>query len=268
MSLTLFQRMFESNQKFKTIICWTCSHFNHRNLSSLFLIFSLSACDFLSLLLSQICLDFCCEFIVIANRLIFDSSWCQVNEVKHNLVIDNKWMNLNLNLIICRSSLVLLSTHTNTIENALTTAKIIIASIPIYSLFKHLISIIYGHFTLMTFCNSIFISQTFCFFLCTLQFDNVNNCLNRLHTLAVGGLDGITTNDICTGKLQAILDLFYALSVYKQAKQKSGVPINKQLSQSAAPQATLQQIHQPLTQQTQLGPQPNTVNASNEMLNR
>lgn len=84
----------------------------------------------------------------------------------------------------------------------------------------------------------------------------------------MGGLDGITTNDISTGKLRAILDLFYALSVYKQAaKQKTGVPINKQLTQQA-PQTSVQQIHQPNTQQTQLGLQPNTVNASNEMLNR
>lgn len=99
------------------------------------------------------------------------------------------------------------------------------------------------------------------------QCDNVNNCLNTLHTLAVGGLDGIASEDICTGKLKAILDLFYALSVYKQtAKQKSGVSINKQLTQ--APQTSVQQVHQPLTQQTQLGLQPNTVNASNEMLNR
>lgn len=109
----------------------------------------------------------------------------------------------------------------------------------------------------------------------------MNNCLNTLHTLAVGGLDGITTNDICAGRLRTILDLFYALSAYKQAaKQKSGVSITKQQQQQqqlygniqaspAATQAT-QPIHQPVTQQQQqqIASQPNTVNASNEMLNR
>lgn len=121
---------------------------------------------------------------------------------------------------------------------------------------------------LMIFCNSIFITQ---FLIFASQFDNVNNCLNTLHTLAVGGLDGIKTSDIYEGKLKTILELFYALSVYKQtAKQKSGVSTAKQLTQ--APHASLTQsqpAHQPHIQQTvQLGSQPATVNASNEMLNR
>lgn len=116
----------------------------------------------------------------------------------------------------------------------------------------------------MIFCNSIFITQ---FLIFASQFDNVNNCLNTLHTLAVGGLDGIKTSDIYEGKLKPILELFYALSVYKQtAKQKSGVSTVKQLTQ--APHAS-QPAHQPHIQQTaQLGSQPTTVNASNEMLNR
>lgn len=109
----------------------------------------------------------------------------------------------------------------------------------------------------------------FSFFCSLLQFDNVNNCLNTLHTLAVGGLDGITTNDICSGRLRAILDLFYALSVYKQAsKQKSGVTTNKQQAQNQQPSTQTQQITQSSSQHNQLGQQPSTVNASNEMLNR
>lgn len=110
-----------------------------------------------------------------------------------------------------------------------------------------------------------------CFFLLSFlhsQFENVNNCLNTLHTLAVGGLDGITTNDICSGRLRAILDLFYALSVYKQAaKQKTGVSIgSKQQAQQATAQT--QPIPQSTSQQNHIGQQPATVNASNEMLNR
>lgn len=114
------------------------------------------------------------------------------------------------------------------------------------------------------FLNSIFYISILIVFS---QFDNVNNCLNTLHTIAVGGLDEITTNDICSGELRKILDLFYALSVYKQAaKLKSGVSTGKQPTH--APQASTQPIHQPLSQQTQPGLQPATVNASNEMLNR
>lgn len=63
--------------------------------------------------------------------------------------------------------------------------------------------------------------------------------------------------------------MFYALSVYKQAvKQKSGGSTQKQLTQAPHTSTQLQPTHQPLTQQTQLGLQPTTVNASNEMLNR
>lgn len=97
----------------------------------------------------------------------------------------------------------------------------------------------------------------------------------------MGGLDGITTNDICSGRLRAILDLFYALSVYKQAsKQKSGVSIKQSPKRTAIDKVTSEeigvgssigcnnQIQQSLSQHNQLGNQPSAVNASNEMLNR
>lgn len=86
----------------------------------------------------------------------------------------------------------------------------------------------------------------------------------------MGGLDGIKTTDIYEGKLRTILDLFYALSVYKQTakQQKSGVSTAKQLAQAPHASVQLQPAHQPHIQQTQLGSQPTTVNASNEMLNR
>ena len=39
----------------------------------------------------------------------------------------------------------------------------------------------------------------------------------------MGGLDNITTNDICAGRLKAVLALFFALSRFKQqAKQIKG----------------------------------------------
>lgn len=125
------------------------------------------------------------------------------------------------------------------------------------------------------YCCYFFSHTIFWFLFCVyLQFDNVNNCFNTLHRVAVGGLDRIATKDICAGELGAIYDLFYALSVYKQAtKQKTGVSINNkqqpQAPQTASAQAASQSIHQPLAQQQQqLGSQPNIVNASNEMLNR
>lgn len=114
------------------------------------------------------------------------------------------------------------------------------------------------------------ISFLFACFFVHLQFDNVNNCLNTLHTIAVGGLNGITTKDICAGNTLTIFNLFYALSLHKQAvKQKSGVSINskqQQAPQAASAQTATQPIHQPLAQQQQQQ-QSNTVNASNEMLN-
>lgn len=123
-----------------------------------------------------------------------------------------------------------------------------------------------------------FMFFVFFLFFFSLQFDNVNNCLNTLHTLSVGGLDGITTNDICSGRLRAILDLFYALSVYKQAsKQKLGGSIKQSPKRTAdkveeadggSSISCNNQGQQPLSQSTQLGNQPTAVNASNEMLNR
>lgn len=57
------------------------------------------------------------------------------------------------------------------------------------------------------------------------QYENVSNCLNTLSAHSVGGLDAITTNDITSGRLKAILALFFALSRFKQAnKQKIKQP--------------------------------------------
>lgn len=67
------------------------------------------------------------------------------------------------------------------------------------------------------------------------QYDNVNSCLKVLAASNVGGLEAVTTNDICTGRLQAVLALFFALSRYKQAsKQKSVVctPAKQQIYQN------------------------------------
>lgn len=89
------------------------------------------------------------------------------------------------------------------------------------------------------------------------QYDNVNSCLNVLRSSNVGGLEAITTNDICTGRLKALLELFFALSRYKQAsKQKSVV---------CSP-AKQQQLY--VTLHTQQNPV--VVNATNEnnMTNR
>ncbi|CAD6997743.1 unnamed protein product [Ceratitis capitata] len=62
-------------------------------------------------------------------------------------------------------------------------------------------------------------------------YDNVNACLNVLRSQAVCGLDNITTNDICAGKLKAVLALFFALSRYKQQ--------SKQLSTTTTPNANV-----------------------------
>jgi hypothetical protein len=42
----------------------------------------------------------------------------------------------------------------------------------------------------------------------------------------VPGVDGITTNDIITGRLKAVLSLFFSLSRYKQAS-KLKAPVSK-----------------------------------------
>ncbi|XP_028895905.2 protein sickie isoform X4 [Zeugodacus cucurbitae] len=63
------------------------------------------------------------------------------------------------------------------------------------------------------------------------MYDNVNSCLNVLRTQAVCGLDNITTNDICAGRLKAVLALFFALSRYKQQ--------SKQVSTSTTPNANV-----------------------------
>ncbi|XP_062542460.1 protein sickie-like [Armigeres subalbatus] len=54
------------------------------------------------------------------------------------------------------------------------------------------------------------------------RYDNVNSCLTVLRQHQVGGLESVTPNDICSGRLKAVLSLFFALSRYKQAtKQKA-----------------------------------------------
>ncbi|XP_036322412.1 serine-rich adhesin for platelets-like [Rhagoletis pomonella] len=63
------------------------------------------------------------------------------------------------------------------------------------------------------------------------MYDNVNSCLNVLRSQAVCGVDNITTNDICAGRLKAVLALFFALSRYKQQ--------SKQLSNTTTPNANI-----------------------------
>lgn len=56
------------------------------------------------------------------------------------------------------------------------------------------------------------------------QYENVNNCLNALRALHCE-VDAIKANDICAGRLKAILTLFFSLSQHKQTashKQKLG----------------------------------------------
>ncbi|KAH8325857.1 hypothetical protein KR067_009256 [Drosophila pandora] len=58
------------------------------------------------------------------------------------------------------------------------------------------------------------------------MFDNVNSCLHVLRSQSVGGLENITTNDICAGRLKAVLALFFALSRFKQqAKQTKSIGV-------------------------------------------
>ncbi|KAI8043481.1 hypothetical protein M5D96_004813, partial [Drosophila gunungcola] len=59
-----------------------------------------------------------------------------------------------------------------------------------------------------------------------INFDNVNSCLHVLRSQSVGGLENITTNDICAGRLKAVLALFFALSRFKQqAKQTKSIGV-------------------------------------------
>ncbi|TDG45028.1 hypothetical protein AWZ03_008529 [Drosophila navojoa] len=76
--------------------------------------------------------------------------------------------------------------------------------------------------------------NSFVFGLC-LQYDNVNSCLHVLRSQSVGGLDNITTNDICAGRLKAVLALFFALSRYKQqAKQTKSIGVGCAVGASGA----------------------------------
>lgn len=52
-----------------------------------------------------------------------------------------------------------------------------------------------------------------------MQFENVEACLIVLRQNQVGGLENITANDICSGRLKAVLSLFFSLSRYKQASK-------------------------------------------------
>ncbi|XP_041786525.1 protein sickie-like, partial [Anopheles merus] len=76
------------------------------------------------------------------------------------------------------------------------------------------------------------------------MYDNVNACLTVLKLHQVGGLESVTPNDICSGRLKAVLSLFFALSRYKQAtKQKSSLQLQPP------------QLHQHQQQQQQQPPQ-------------
>lgn len=52
------------------------------------------------------------------------------------------------------------------------------------------------------------------------QYENVNNCLNLLLDLHCD-VKTIKTNDICAGRLKAILTLFFSLSRYEQTSSTS-----------------------------------------------
>lgn len=92
-------------------------------------------------------------------------------------------------------------------------------------------------------------------FLIPFQFDNVNSCLSILREHSVGGLETITTSDICSGRLKAVLSLFFALSRFKQAS-KLKAPSKHQSN----PQLHHPQIHQ---QPSQL-----SLNVSQSDMNR
>ncbi|KAH8255586.1 hypothetical protein KR038_006832 [Drosophila bunnanda] len=66
------------------------------------------------------------------------------------------------------------------------------------------------------------------------MFDNVNSCLHVLRSQSVGGLENITTGDISSGRLKAVLALFFALSRFKQqAKQTKSIGVGGGSSSSA-----------------------------------
>jgi hypothetical protein len=67
-----------------------------------------------------------------------------------------------------------------------------------------------------------------------LQFDNVEACLAVLKQNQIGGLETITANDICSGRLKAVLSLFFSLSRYKQStKLKTPTKAPQQLTHQA-----------------------------------
>lgn len=87
-----------------------------------------------------------------------------------------------------------------------------------------------------------------------MQFDNVEACLTILRLNSVGGLENITTSDICSGRLKAVLSLFFSLSRYKQASK---------LKTPSKSQQPILQLHHPQIHQQ---PAQHSLNVSqNEM---
>lgn len=85
----------------------------------------------------------------------------------------------------------------------------------------------------------------------SLQFENVEACLTVLRQNQVGGLESISANDICSGRLKAVLSLFFSLSRYKQA--------SKLKTPSKSPQTI---VHHPQIHQQP----PELLSSSNEMI--
>lgn len=56
------------------------------------------------------------------------------------------------------------------------------------------------------------------------QLENVQCCLDFLHTQKVQGLEQVTAVDIRDAKLKAVLALFFALSRHKQASKQRIAP--------------------------------------------
>ncbi|XP_044250812.1 protein sickie isoform X1 [Drosophila takahashii] len=99
------------------------------------------------------------------------------------------------------------------------------------------------------------------------MFDNVNSCLHVLRSQSVGGLENITTNDICAGRLKAVLALFFALSRFKQqAKQTKSIGVG--CSAGVGSSSREDKNHQ--DQQQQQTPQQlaQSLENGNEMVNR
>ncbi|XP_065094489.1 protein sickie-like isoform X4 [Ochlerotatus camptorhynchus] len=70
------------------------------------------------------------------------------------------------------------------------------------------------------------------------MYDNVNSCLTVLRQHQVGGLESVTPNDICSGRLKAVLSLFFALSRYKQATKQKAAAVAAAVAAAAAVTST------------------------------